>query len=115
MIKVTGMQAIEMAERNGLTLCKYTDPTTEEAREGLSVAEAREIAKEDPALVYIEVSADLVHTRLTEAEVNGALAPDCRRILSGERQALGLAIESDDDARIAAAAQIGRASCRERV
>lgn len=57
MAKLTGMAAIEYAERNGLTLSKYTDPT-EEARDGVSVAEAREIAREDAGLVWIEVEAD---------------------------------------------------------
>lgn len=51
----TGYAAIAYAEANGLTLSKYNDPT-EAAREGLSVAEAREIAKEDPSLVYVEMS-----------------------------------------------------------
>jgi hypothetical protein len=53
MSKVTGMQAIEMAERDGLTLNKYADPT-EGARDGLSIEEAREIAKEDPELIYLD-------------------------------------------------------------
>ena len=51
--KLTGSKAIEYAEAHGLTLNKYTDPT-EEAREGLSVDEARQIAREDPSLIWIE-------------------------------------------------------------
>lgn len=54
---ITGFAAIEYAEEHGLTLGKYTDPT-EEAREGLSVDEAREIADEDPSLIYVTVDAD---------------------------------------------------------
>lgn len=56
MAKITGHQAIEYAEANGLTLNKHTDPT-EEAREGLSVQEAKEIAAEDPSLIWVEEAA----------------------------------------------------------
>ena len=35
-------------------LNKYSDPI-EDAREGLTVEEAREIAREDPGLIYLEV------------------------------------------------------------
>lgn len=52
--KITGNAAIEVAESKGLTLSKYADPT-EGARSGLSVEEAREIAKEDSSLVYVEI------------------------------------------------------------
>lgn len=54
---VIGHEAIEMAKRSGRTLSKYADPT-DGARTGLSVAEAEEIAKEDPALVYLETEID---------------------------------------------------------
>lgn len=53
MSKLTGHAAIEYAETHGLTLSKYADPT-EDGREGLSVDEAREVAKEDPSLIFIE-------------------------------------------------------------
>lgn len=50
--KLTGYEAIEAKEQNDwIALCKYNDPT-EGARENLTVAEAREIAKEDPSLIY---------------------------------------------------------------
>lgn len=52
MAHLTGYDAIDYAEANGLTLAKYADPT-EDAREGLTVAEAREIAREDPSLIYV--------------------------------------------------------------
>lgn len=51
---LTGHDAIEYAERHGLTLSKYNDPT-ELARDELSLDEAREIAAEDPSLIYLEV------------------------------------------------------------
>lgn len=53
MTKLTGRPAIEYAEQHGLLLNKYTDPI-EEAREGLTPAEARAVAAEDPALIWIE-------------------------------------------------------------
>jgi hypothetical protein len=52
-MKLTGIEAIEYAEANGLTLNKYNDPT-EDAREGLTPEEARKIAREDSGLIYVE-------------------------------------------------------------
>ena len=52
---ITGNDAIEFAERNGLTLSKYADPI-EGAREGVSVDDAREIAREDASLIYVAVT-----------------------------------------------------------
>jgi hypothetical protein len=49
-----GLNAIDYAEAHGLTLNKYADPT-EDAREGLSVSEAREVAREDASLIYVSV------------------------------------------------------------
>ena len=48
----TGYEAIEAKENNSsVILCKYADPI-EDARENLTADEAREIAKEDPSLIY---------------------------------------------------------------
>ena len=52
-MQLTGFTAIEFAAANGLTVAKYADPT-EGARDGLTVSEAREIAAEDPGLIWIE-------------------------------------------------------------
>ena len=49
---LTGSAAIEYAEEYGLSLCKYGDPT-EGPRSGLTVSEAREVATEDPGLIYL--------------------------------------------------------------
>ena len=49
---LTGREAIEYADANGLTLNKYEDPT-EEARTGLTVTEANKIAREDASLIWI--------------------------------------------------------------
>ena len=51
MSTITGYAAINCAEQFGVTLNKYADPT-EDARIGLTVDEAREVASEDPALIY---------------------------------------------------------------
>lgn len=56
MIKLTGSQAIEVAEAADLFLKKYNDPT-EDLIEFLTVAEAREIAKQDAGLIYLEFRA----------------------------------------------------------
>lgn len=53
---IYGHDAIEYATRYGVELCKHADPT-EPARSGLSESEAREIAAEDPRLVYCEAEA----------------------------------------------------------
>ena len=54
MKRLKGWEAIAYAQSHDLTLHKYEDPT-EDAREGLSVAQARRVALEDPALIYLEV------------------------------------------------------------
>jgi hypothetical protein len=58
MTTLIGYEAINYAEANGLTLNKYNDPI-EDAREGLSVDEARKVAAEDPALIYIPLAAEV--------------------------------------------------------
>ena len=52
MKKLHGREAILYAERHGLALNKYADPT-EGAREGLTVGEANDVASEDPDLIWI--------------------------------------------------------------
>lgn len=66
-MRVTGWQAIEAAEQTGATLGKYADPI-EGAREGLTVEQAREVAREDPALVYLDVPASEVEYYGTQEE-----------------------------------------------
>lgn len=60
MKNLTGITAIEFAEQcheinapQGPYLCRYSDPT-ESAADGISIAEAREIAEIDPSLIYID-------------------------------------------------------------
>lgn len=52
--RLTGTAAIAHAIAHGLRLNKYEDPT-EAAREGLTPAEAREVAREDATLIYLDV------------------------------------------------------------
>lgn len=54
MTTLKAFAAIEYAEKNGLTLSKYNDDT-EDAKDGLSVEDARKVAAEDPTLIYIEI------------------------------------------------------------
>ena len=51
---ITGQAAIDHAESQNLTLNKYADPI-EEARAGLTVEEAEEVAREDASLIWINV------------------------------------------------------------
>lgn len=52
--KTTGWQAIEAKENNSsVRLNKYADPI-EDAREDLTIQDAREIAQIDPSLIYAE-------------------------------------------------------------
>jgi hypothetical protein len=74
---ITGHPAIEFAARNGLTLQKYNDPI-EAARDGLSVDEARTVAAEDPALIYIDI-ADVL-TVGTCVEAGAGEDYDCGKI-----------------------------------
>ena len=78
MKNLSGYDAIEYAEREGLTLSKYADPT-EDARDGLSIEEARDIAREDPALIYIRIMKPKYHGQdkdaaIARARENGGVA-----------------------------------------
>jgi len=52
--KIAGAEAIRIAERDGLTLHKYADPV--DGGRVVSLDEARDIAREDPGLVYVLVT-----------------------------------------------------------
>jgi len=51
--RLCGWAAIEFAERCGALLSKHAE-SGEEARDDLSLAEAREVAKRNPDLVFID-------------------------------------------------------------
>jgi len=50
---ITGLEAIEHAEKWGLLVCKYADPLGDEAI--IEPEVAREIAEEDPSLIYLDL------------------------------------------------------------
>jgi len=50
-----GCEAIAYAEEHDVPLKKYADPV-EDARECIPVWEAKEIASEDPGLIFIDIS-----------------------------------------------------------
>lgn len=50
-VRLTGHAAIEYAMLSGVSINKYDDPI-EDAREGLTVEEAREIASLDASLIW---------------------------------------------------------------
>ena len=52
---ITGQAAIDHAEQSGLTLNKYADPI-EEARDGLTIDEAEEVARVDASLIWIKTT-----------------------------------------------------------
>ena len=55
-MKLTGFAAIEYAEKQGLRLNKRGD-SIDEARNGLTIAEAEAVAADDPSLIWLEVDA----------------------------------------------------------
>lgn len=56
-MRLTGFEAIEYAEQEGLTLNKLAD-SIDDAVAGLTIAEAEAIAVEDPDLIWLEVPED---------------------------------------------------------
>ena len=53
-MKLTGFEAIEFAEKEGLTLNKAGDPIDGPVQ-GLTIAEAEALAANDPASVWLEI------------------------------------------------------------
>lgn len=84
MRRLTGLAAIDYAAARGLVLSKYTDPT-DEARDGLTVAEAREIARVDPSLVYLEIGARYAAISRGHAEAD-AMAARLRELFAQWRE-----------------------------
>lgn len=95
-MNLTGYEAINYADENGLTLNKYSDPI-EDAREGLSVDEARKVADEDPALIYVPVSAEV--SRLIALLGGKALVVDPVTDEEETAQTIELRSLTDSDAR----------------
>ncbi len=66
-MRLTGFQAISFAELEGLRLNKQAD-AIDEARTGLTVAEAEAIASEDPSLIWLEVPDEVYYGEQTNME-----------------------------------------------
>jgi hypothetical protein len=66
-MRLTGFEAIEYAELEGLPLNKAAD-AIDEGRGGLTVAEAEAIASEDPNLIWIEVPDEEYYGEQTNME-----------------------------------------------
>jgi len=80
MSKITGNGAIERAQREGLVLRKYADPT--EGARCVSISEACEIASEDPSLIYaVQRRPDLLSRSSIEELKNGLHDRDTMRLL----------------------------------
>lgn len=56
-LRLTGFEAIEIAEKEGLRLNKLSD-SIDEAAHGLTIAEAKAIASDNPELIWLEIAAD---------------------------------------------------------
>lgn len=89
---LSGLDAIAYADRHELVLAKYADPT-DAARESVTAAEARQIAREDAGLIHCVVPASLAARQIealaAEAAAAGdeSLAEDCADALAGDREA----------------------------
>jgi hypothetical protein len=66
-MRLTGFEAIEYAELQGLTLNKHPDSISG-PRVGLNIAEAEAIASEDPELIWLEVPEDRYYGEQTNFE-----------------------------------------------
>jgi hypothetical protein len=66
-MKLTGFEAIEYAEKEGLTLNKAADRIDDEVS-GLTVAEAEAIASEDPDLIWLNVAEEEYYGEQTNME-----------------------------------------------
>lgn len=84
-LRMTGHDAIRYAAAHSLTLCTFTDPTAV-AHEGVSVYEARNIAREDPSLVYLDVPSSALRALRDEGFAVGdaEVASAADRLLCGE-------------------------------
>jgi len=56
-MRLTGFEAIEYAEKEGLTLHKSAN-SIDEGADGLTIAEAEAIADDDPELIWLDVPSD---------------------------------------------------------
>jgi hypothetical protein len=81
-MRLTGFEAIEYAEKAGLTLHKSPD-SIDEGADGLTVAEAEAIADEDPDLIWLDVPINEYYGEPHNMEPGGD--PAARPKLAGQR------------------------------
>jgi hypothetical protein len=81
-MRLTGFEAIEYAEKAGLTLHKDAD-SIDDGADGLSIAEAEAIADDDPDLIWLEVTEDEYYGEQRNMEPGGELTRPPR--LAGQR------------------------------
>jgi len=79
---LTGFEAIEYAEKAGLTLNKAAD-SIDDGAEGLSIAEAEAIADEDPEPIWLDVPEGEYYGELRNMEVGSEPTKPPR--LAGQR------------------------------
>jgi len=82
-IRLSGFEAVEFAEREGLTLNKAAD-SIDEVVTGLTIAEAEAIAVEDPDLIWLEVPAAEYYGTPRNMEP-GTTLTETRRRRAGQR------------------------------
>jgi hypothetical protein len=66
-MRLTGFDAIEYAEKEGLTLNKSADAVDDQVF-GLSIAEAEAIAADDPDVIWLDVSEEDYYGERTNME-----------------------------------------------
>jgi len=66
-MRLSGFDAIEFADKAGLSLHKRAD-SIDEAASGLSIAEAEAIADEHPELIWVEVPAEEYYGEMRNME-----------------------------------------------
>ena len=97
---LTGYAAIEYAEMYGMRLAKHADPI-EDARSDLTIEEAREVATEDPSLIYLPVDRDLT-TQIRDLMTEAGAAGDYEQVV------LCLEALGEDDGRFGDVKRVGR-------
>jgi hypothetical protein len=102
---ITGRAAITLAETFGLTLNKHADPTddSETRAAGISVEVAREVAKQDPGLIWLDgaaVASAVADAQIEQLRAEAAEAGDDVQVeicdVALERQELAC-VDTDDE------------------
>src|SRR5262245_24991296 len=81
-MRLTGFEAIEYAEKAGLTMNKSAD-SIDDGATGLTVAEAEAIADDNPDLIWLDVEADEYYGQ--PRNMQPGAGPAHRQRLAGQR------------------------------